>query len=263
MRLTDIQCDPRPIAVARIGLGLATIFNAGEMFALLTQIAGGKLGLPVHPLIPHPSEPAVLAYLVLSVLAGLAITVGWRTAGAAAVSTLLSVFVFLWDHQTYSSHRFLATLLVAYLVFARSDTAWSVSRREGSVPWWPQLLMMTQLSICYFFAAISKLNLPFISGKPLSQWVWAPLPGWMFGLMAIGTIAIELVLAFGFWFRATRRLAVVFGLMLHGSILVLMKDQTLPLIAFALSCVSLYGLFLFRPAIRAGQKQETRANAPT
>lgn len=262
MRLTEIRCDPRPIAIARIGLGLATIFNAAEMFALLTGIAGGKLALPVHPLIPPPSVPSVFAYLALSVLAGLAITVGWRTATAAALSTVLSVFVFLWDQQTYSSHRFLATLLVAYLVFAKSDTAWSVSPREGTVPWWPQLLMMTQLSVCYLFAAVSKMNINFVSGGPLSHWVWIPLPWWMFTLMAIGTIVMELILAFGLWLQSVRRFAVVLGLILHGSILVLMKDQTMPLFAFGLTCVCLYGLFIFRPTRQASRKAEP-VKAPT
>ncbi|WP_309106743.1 hypothetical protein [Arthrobacter sp.] len=109
MRLTDIQADGRPIAVARIGLGIATVFNAAEMSTLLTEIAGGKLAMPVHTLIPPPTVPAASAYLLLAVLAGIALTIGWRTASAAVVSTLLNVLVFLWDQQTYSSHRFLAT----------------------------------------------------------------------------------------------------------------------------------------------------------
>ncbi|WP_309106742.1 hypothetical protein [Arthrobacter sp.] len=121
--------------------------------------------------------------------------------------------------------------------------------------------MMAQLSVCYFFAAISKINLPFMSGWALSQWVWAPLPGWMFALMSVGTIGVELVLALGLWFRPSRRVAIGLGLLLHGSIVVLMKEQTLPLIAFAISCVSLYGLFIYRPAFQLFRKPETVAEA--
>ena len=249
MRLTDVRTDPRPVAVARIGLGVATIANSVEMFVLLRGIAEGKLALPVHALIPSPTPAAVQLYLVAAVTAGLALTLGWRTSAAAVATVALNVGVFLWDQQTYSSHRLLGTLLVAYLVFARSDAAWSLSSRGGPVPWWPQLLMMSQVSVCYFFAAVSKVNVVFLSGAPLSLWVWVPLPWWLFTLMAVGTVAVELFLAFALWRRSTVRAAAALGMLLHVSIVVLLEDQRLPLAAFALTCLCLYGLFLHRPEI--------------
>ena len=251
MRLTDIQVDPRPVALARIGLGVATVANAVEMHALLNGIANGKLRVPVFAAVPPPTELAVGLYLVVALAAGMAVVVGWRTAPMAGLSTMLNIWLFLWDQQTYSGHRFLATLLVAYLVFARSDAVWSVSRRGGDVPWWPQLLMMTQLSVCYFFAAITKISPLFLSGVPLSQWVWAPLPWWMFMSMAVGTVMVELFLAFGLWGRRTVRAAVGTGVLLHTSIVLLIEDQTVPLIAFSLTCLSLYWLFLARPHLSA------------
>lgn len=251
MRLTDIRVKPEPVALARICLGLVTVVNSLEMHGLLTEIAGGKVRLPVHELFPAPTQIAVNAYLVIVLLAAGAVTVGWGTAAAASVLTILNVFVLLWDQQTYSSHRFLMTLLVAYLVFARSDAAWSVSRRDRAVPWWPQLLMMTQLSICYFFAAVSKISLVFLSGAPLSLWVWAALPWWAFMLLAIVTVVVELYLAFGLWARSTRVKAVILGVALHLGIVTLMRDETVPLIAFAVTCLGLYWLFLSRPEINA------------
>lgn len=248
MRLTELQGDARPIAVARVGLGVATIMNAAEIFALLSQIASGKLAMPVFPGTPHPSMTSVYVYVVVAVLAGTAITIGWHASRAAVASTLISVFVFFWDQQTYSSHRLLATLLVGYLIFACSDAKWSLRQRERFVPWWPQLLMMTQLSVCYLFAAVSKINGVFIFGGPLAHWIGLPLPRWVFFLIAVATIVLEIFLAFAFWFRPSRRLAVILGLLFHSSIVVLMRDQTLPLIAFSLTCISVYGLFAFRPA---------------
>lgn len=238
---------PRALAVARIGLGLATVLNAVEMYALLSKIAGGMIALPVVEWMPEPTSAAVGVYLVVAVAAGLALAAGWHGASAAALTTVLNVAVFLWDQQTYSSHRLLATLLVAYLVFARPDATWSVSRRGGPVPWWPRLLMMTQLSVCYFFAAASKMTLLFMSGVPLSGWVWVPLPWWMFTLMASGTVLVELFLAVGLWMRRTRTVAFVLGGALHLSIVTMMSDQNVPLVSFALTCLSLYPLFLVRP----------------
>ena len=237
---------PRAVAVARIGLGLATILNAVEMYALLSKIAGGMIALPVVAWMPRPTSTDSVVYLVLAVTGGLALAVGWHAAGAAALTTVLNVVVFLWDQQTYSSHRLLSTLLIAYLIFARSDATWSVSRRGGPVPRWPLLLMMTQLSVCYFFAAVSKMSVLFLSGVPLSRWVWVPLPWWMFTLLAVGTVLLELFLAVGLWLPRTRRVACLLGVTLHVSIVAMMNDQTVPLLSFAITCVSLYGLFLVR-----------------
>lgn len=251
----------RAVAVARIGLGVATILNAFEMHSLLGRIAAGRFPMPVFSWAPTPSGVTVTAYLVLAVAAGVAIAVGYRVALAAVLSTALSVGAFLWDQQTYSSHRWLALLLIAYLIFARSDTAWSVSHRgqpAAPVPWWPRLLMMTQVSVCYLFAALSKINPNFLTGHPLHGWIRWELPLWSTFLMAVGTVATELFLAFGLWFERTRRVAVPLGLALHLSIVVLMVDRG-PLVAFALTIVPVYGLFF---ASRDVGRMEDRGHSP-
>ncbi|MCD2443472.1 HTTM domain-containing protein [Agromyces sp. SYSU K20354] len=240
------------MAVARIGIGIASVFNAIEAFEILQRVSTGKLAVPVFAGIPVPSVQWLVAGLVLAVVAGIAVTFGWMTAPAAAVSVALSATVLLMDQQVYSSHRWLATLLLAYLVFAQSGTAWSVrpDRTRTSVIWWPQLLMMSQLSVLYVFSALSKMNLTFISGVPLSGWVWLDLPWQVYFVASVITVVVELVIGVGLWFRASRRVAVVFGLGLHLSIVTLMNNETPALIAFAITCVSLYPLFIARPELR-------------
>lgn len=249
MRLTGIRTDPRPVAVARVGLGLATVLNSVEAFEILARIAGGKLAAPVFEGTPTPALQWLIALFVLAIAAAVAIAVGWQTECAAIVSVVLTAAALLWDQQTYSSHRWLALLLLAYLVFARAGTAWSIRSTPGppTVPWWPQLLMMTQLSIVYLFSALSKMNPNFISGRPLASWVWIELPWQLYTFAAVMTVIVEFVIAIALWFRNVRRVAVLLGIGLHVSIVVLMTDETLALIAFALTCLSLYPLFLFRP----------------
>lgn len=251
VQLTEFTVDPRPVAVARVGLGIALIVNAMELFSLLWGIAHGMVALPVHDAIPAPTATAVAVHTVLAAAAGIAVAVGWRAAAAAAVATVLNVWVLLWDQQTHSSPQVLITMLVAYLIFARSDAMCSVSRRGGRVPWWPQLLMMTQVSVCYFFGAVSKVNVSFLSGAPLFDWVWVPFPWWAFMLMAVGTVVVELFLAIGFWFRRTRCAAACLGVGLHTSIMVMLAGQKWVLFAFAVACVCIYPLFLTRPALRS------------
>ena len=251
MRLTDIQVDPRPVAIVRASLGVAAIINAVEVSRILRAVAEGRLRFPVLESLPAPSNAAVAAYLVLAIVAGLAMTVGLHTIPAAVTTTVLGLAALMWDQQAYSNHRLLVTLLVAYLAFARSDRAWAVSRHDGAlVPWWPQLLMMTQLSICYFFAAFAKINPVYLPGDVFTEWLWIEVPAAVLPVLAVGSVVTEFFLAFGLWFRSTRYAAAAAGLALHVSIVVLMADDNLVLFAFAMACVPVYGLFLTRPSVR-------------
>lgn len=268
--LNSVVVDPRSVAVARIGLGFATILNAIEMFNLLTGIAGGRIAMPVFAWMPAPTMGQATMYLVAAVATGAAITIGYRTTGAAIVSTLLSGWVFLWDQQTYSSHRWLALLLVTYLIFSRPDTAWSwtssrLAEAPAMVPWWPQLLMMTQLSVCYLFAGLSKNNLTFLSGGSLGAWIRWEFPEAVLVAMAFGTVLTEVFVALGLWARQTRLVAVVVGFGFHTAILVLIEDQTWALVAFALTCVSLYPLYFAhpRPALATKSGEHLAAYAAT
>ena len=249
MRLMELRVDPRPIALVRITLGIALVSNALEAWVILHRVEE-RMRVPVVDWMPSPTATAIDVFVVLAVVAGVAVAIGYYVAGAAVASTVLGAWVFLWDQQMYSNHRTLVAMLVAYLVFAESDARWALRRRSKSlatVRWWPQLLIMTQLSTCYFFAAASKVNPEFLAGDLFATWLRWPLPDGLYPLLAAGTVATELFLAIGFWWRRTRAIAAVAGVGLHVSIVVAMAEQTVPLIAFALACLPAYALFLTRP----------------
>jgi hypothetical protein len=251
MRLITERVDPRPIAIVRIALGMAVISNALEAAVALQRVVDGRIRVPVLVWLPAPTGLAVQLCAALGVLAGVALAVGFFAGTAAVTATALSVWVFLWDQQTYSNHRVLVTLLVAFLVFAQSDARWAVRRRTAplaTVRWWPQLLMMTQLSTCYLFAAANKVNPDFLSGDLFATWLRWPLPDRLYPLLAVGAVLTEFFLAVGLWWRRTRVIAAVVGVALHVSIVAGMAEQTVPLTAFALACLPVYGLFLTRPS---------------
>lgn len=100
-------------------------------------------------------------------------------------------------------------------VIALSDcgAAWSLDpRRTGSrdpVPGWPAFLLRAQLTITYAFAAISKLNLVYVSSGVLAVYLrreYGPLVlsdtwfDWR-GLMPLPvlSIVVEAFLAVAFW----------------------------------------------------------------
>lgn len=252
------RVDPRPVAVARIGLGVAALLNTLELFVVLTGIASGKLAMPLAEWVPALTPTAVQVLMGLGVTATVMIIVGIGTAAGCVVYSLTTTVALLWDQQTYSSHQVVVVLLIAYLAFAESDRALSPVRRPGprpDVPWWPQLLMMTQLTVLYLFAGLAKINGVFLSGEPLDGWVRFPLPEWVFPVMAVATVVTEvLVLAVGLWVPRVRVLSAVVGVCLHLSILTMLTDNPLvavQLTAFAVACVPLYLLFLTRPSLRA------------
>ncbi|WP_438854769.1 HTTM domain-containing protein [Agromyces sp. M3QZ16-3] len=262
-----LQTDPRPVAVARTGIGIAAVLNSLEAWEILNRIVRLDVKVPWEAFAVDVTEVRVMVVVGASILAGIAVAVGWHVEIAAIASTALGVFVLAWDQQMYSSHRWLATLLMACLIFARAGSAWSVDSRARRtvVPWWPQLLLMTQLSVCYLFAGLSKLNPVFLSGVPLESWVWIELPQRMFVIASANTILVEIFIAVGLWFSSSRRIAVALGLALHGSILILMVDERPALIAFTITCVCLYPLFLTRPDIwpwERGARRDDSAPMP-
>lgn len=255
------RVDPRPVAVARIGLGVAALLNTLELFVVLTAIASGKLAMPLAEWVPALTPTAVQVLMALGITATVMIIAGIGTAAGCVVYCLTTSVALLWDQQTYSSHQVVVVLLIAYLAFARSDRALSLVRRPGprpEVPWWPQLLMMTQLSALYLFAGLAKINDIFLSGEPLDGWVRLPLPTWVFPVLAVATVVTEvLVLAVGLWVPRTRVLAAAVGVCLHVGILAMLTDNplvVLQLTAFAVACVPLYLLFLTRPNLTTGER---------
>src|SRR5690606_31301676 len=130
------------------------------------------------------------------VVAGLALTLGWYARPAAALATAVSAWIFLWDQQTYSSHRTLAFLLIAMLCFTACDRVWALRPQpEGRTATWVPLLMMTQVSVCYLFAGLSKVNSTFLTGRQFDYWLWLGLPAELDMAMAWGTILAEVFMA--------------------------------------------------------------------
>lgn len=251
--MLSLSVDPRPVAIARIGLGLAGMINVLELTLVLYRLAAGTMAVPFFDWAPPITSGVVFGFMIVGVVSTIAIISGIAPSAGAVTYVLATATVLLWDQQTYSSHQWLSVLMIAYLAFARSDRAYSFVRRTGPrrpVPWWPQLLMMTQLSTVYLFAGFAKLNMVYLSGDPLAEWLVVTLPDWVYPPLAMASAMTELlVLAIGLWVPKFRLLAVIAGVCLHLSIIATIPGAA-PLTAFALACVPLYPLYLTRPSLK-------------
>jgi len=254
-RLFTGTTPARPVAVCRIGIGLAAIGKGLVVTAVLAQLAFDPRSVHApafawSPQLDRVWEIAVFAALWLAAAGGL--TLGWRARACAAVLFGCSVLTFGLDQNLRSNHGYLLMLLTLLLSFTDSGAVLSVGwKREGrperEIERWPVLLMRLQLSIVYFYTALAKVNPVFLSGTVIAQVAYFPpflrRPGAM-ALLAAGTIAVEFFLAFALWIRVLRPWAFLAGFLLHGLIAALMGAA---LWVFSLITFSLYVLFLDAP----------------
>jgi predicted DCC family thiol-disulfide oxidoreductase YuxK len=259
-RIVTRAVSPRAAGVARILVGIACLLKALEVAPALVRLQDpATLRLPILADVPTladlPSSLVILAWVAAAATFAVGIRTGW--AGIALAAILAGVLVS--DQQLYSNHLYLLTLLVGLLTIGRAGAAISGDARLGrgrsEIPVWPLQLIRIQVSIVYFFAAVSKLNAAYLSGSVVAMTLRTDGPlalpeGFrtfevMFAASLLA-ILLELFLAAALWLPRWRRTAFVIGLGMHLGIAVWM-EPTLPLALFALVILSPYILFLDAP----------------
>jgi hypothetical protein len=254
------QTDARPLAVARVLVGLATLGNALETWSsldrLLLPVVVKMPYLAGLPLLPRQAlAPFVGLWLCLALL----FTLGLFTRLSGALLAAMIGYVLLLDWQLYSNHLYLNALLVALLALADSGARWSLDARyrgrRDMVPRWPVLLLQAELSIVYAFAALTKINPAYLSGVVLAQFLPIDaLPLVVVRALAILSILTEALLAVGLWFSWSRRYTLVLGIGFH--LMIMLTGGPAPGIPdvrftiFALLTVALYALFFHLPERR-------------
>lgn len=253
LSLLTTPVPPGPLALSRLLVGTAAVIKAVVFLPRLLRLGfPDVLTSPVFEWFPAPSRGLLVAISVVWLTSAALFAVGWRVplTGPMLATTLL--FTLLLDHQAYSNHLYLMALMVVLLTLADSGAGWRFPRGpDRAVPFWGPLIIMSQISVVYLFAAVTKLNANFLEGGvvtaamsggvlPAPAFLVTPAAGRVLALM---TIVAELLLAVGLWFPPTRKLAALTGLVLHTSILLLMRD-TGDLVVFAILMWSTYPLFL-------------------
>jgi predicted DCC family thiol-disulfide oxidoreductase YuxK len=252
------QVSSRPVAVARIGVALATLLELPPTALAMLRVATGEsLRAPWFDVSGSSlSEPVTWALIVGWLGCGVAFLVGWRTRLAGVGLALGMAGVLFADRQLYSNHLYLMILAVGLLTTADAGAALSLDsgrhREREQVAVWPVFLLKMQLSIVYVFSAMAKLTPAYLSGSvvaaslrvdgPLAfpqEWrIFEP----MF-VLAVLAICSELFVGLGLWSRRWRPAAIVVGLGLHGFIAGWLSP-TYQLVVFGLLMLPLYLVFL-------------------
>jgi hypothetical protein len=256
-RLIHAEADPRPVALARIVIGLAVLLKLVGGTRILTRLSEPTtIKLPLFGWLPAPTPATVTLLLVLWGVGGICFLIGWRTRSAGVLLTIVFAVQLVLDQQTYSNHLYLLALVVAWLTVADSGAAWSVDARRrprAAVPAWPVFLLQAQTSVVYAYAALSKVTPDYLSGLALAPFV--PLQDWvgLIGLPAAATlvllmswaaIPLEAVLAIFLWSPRHRIAVALLGVVLHIGMVALIYRMRLDLSVFALVMWGLYSLFL-------------------
>lgn len=110
-------------------------------------------------------------------LSGLCIMLGILYRPACLVAIACISYIFLVDATNYLNHFYLVIIYSSMMFFLPADRGWSLRAlmdRQNSwstVPGWAIWLPRLQLAIVYFYAAIAKMNVDWINGMPLYDWI--------------------------------------------------------------------------------------------
>ncbi|MGF1551607.1 MAG: HTTM domain-containing protein [Paracoccaceae bacterium] len=233
-RWVDLEGSTRPAALMRLGLGLIVWIRFGDTLA---PFEAAHLVLGVHGAIVLLFATLVVIGLLTRVaLAGLALSLAFGyfvLGGGYGVAG--------WYHH----HVYLLVSAAFLLALTPCGRSYSVDRllalRAGHAaeergPLWGQALIGLQLSAIYFWAAVDKTDLAFLSGERLEQtfvWVYSGrvLEAWLIwqpflALASVGVVVLEYVLAVAIHVRRWQPVALPVGFGLHAAFYLFLPVNT-------------------------------------
>ncbi len=246
------EIGPRPLGLARILIGAAAVIRAVVAVPILTKLTEPEtLRVPFFLWFPSPTSALVTGVVAVWFVAAILFMIGWRVSLTGPALLAAIVFALSLDLQVYSNHLYLMAWLVLLLTLADAGAGLSVKRAQRPVIRWPVFLLMMQVSVVYGFAAITKLNTEFLSGRVLAGVLHEGILSFpdvlrtreFLGAVALAAVFVELFLAIFLWSPRFRPTAFILGLGLHATITLFMAP-TGELFVFSLEMLALYPLFL-------------------
>jgi vitamin K-dependent gamma-carboxylase len=127
----------------------------------------------VEPISPMALQWVFIAYAI----AGLLITVGLFYHIAMLTAALCISYIFLVDATNYLNHFYLVIIFSFMMLFIPAHKGWSLyalfnpKKSQSTAPGWAIWLIRIELIIVYLYAAIAKMNVDWINGMPLHDWI--------------------------------------------------------------------------------------------
>ena len=259
LRVVSAVTDARRASLIRIVIGMDAALRGEEARNVMQAVAHpNKLHLPYVFGLGVPPQPWLDIYAVAWILLGVAFAAGWRTLWTGLALSAVMFSSLLFDEQTFSNHLYFISIIVLLLALAGAGGRYSIDswRGRGSafVAQWPITLLKLQLSLIYFFGAVSKINPIYLSGVVLERNLHAggliTLPPELrtmtiCAVLSAASVAIDLALALGLWLPRFRAITAAGGIVFHiFMVSLLTANLSGQLAMFAVACMALY-LFFF------------------
>ena len=126
----------------------------------------------------EPLSPLGIKLLfIIYGFAGIAIFLGIFYRLATSVAAFCISYIFLLDATNYLNHFYLIIIFASLMFFIPAHKGWSLyalifpHKAQSSVPGWSIWLIRAQLIIVYSYAALAKMNVDWMNGMPLYDWI--------------------------------------------------------------------------------------------
>lgn len=179
-------------------------------------------------------EPIMHLILGLMALGAIMITIGWRHKIGSLIFFLGNTYFLLLDKGIYNNHIYLFSLIALLLIFTNASNSFSLKNKfslnsQSNIRNWELWIFRFQIIIVYFYGGIAKINYDWLFRfEPMKTALKAisssPIPDWIAGFMAYGSLMIDLSLGFLLLFKKTRLFAIIFLLIFHLSNGVIFND---------------------------------------
>ncbi len=175
------EVDNSPLIFWRIWFGLILFFEAVGALALgwvsdtfvETPFTFTFIGFECLRIF---HGPAMYGWYGLMAAAALGIILGWRYRFSMILYSLLWTGSYLMQKSHYNNHYYLLMMLCWMMCFLPANAYFSLDVRRNpalkklSCPSWCLNLIVAQLAIVYFYAAVAKLYPDWMAGRPLEIW---------------------------------------------------------------------------------------------
>lgn len=248
LTLNDILKKPQGIYGPAIPVALARIF-----FSVIVIVKYGNIfRINLFKLLNHGFPFGVLVFtLTFFYTVTLMMLFGFKSRFSCFLTSLGCFALYFYEPH---HHTFLLSVVVLLIGLAKSGAHLSVdalrnkANQELNIPYWPIILVCVQMSAIYFWGAIDKLTIDFLSGARIETLLWKY---WLWGSFEItpiiyavilflswSTLLLELVLSFGLWIKKYQKILIISGVLMH-----LFMHIFLPIGPFSLMMVGVYFLF--------------------
>jgi len=181
-------------------------------------------------LAPLPGQWMYLVFFVMG-LSALGVALGFFYRASAVLFFLTYTYVFLLDKAQYNNHYYLISLLAFLLIFVDAHRWVSIDQKlrsnlsDNFVPYWQLFILRAQVVIVYFYAGVAKINIDWLAGRPMDDWLLKrahyPVVGPFFEtelaafFFSYGGLLFDLSIGFLLLWRRTRLPAFLFLLFFH------------------------------------------------